>query len=143
MERKAFIKSCGFACLGLALPGLLLEGCAGSKTTAGVMDKSGMTAPLSAFDEGKGEYRQYIIVQHEQLKYPVCVFRFSDTEYTALLMKCTHQGAELQVFGDRLECPAHGSQFSDRGVVKNGPADSNLRTFPVTVQHDQIHITLT
>ena len=143
MERKTFIKSCGFACLGLALPGLLLEGCAGSKIIAGNMDQTGIAVPLPSFDLGKGDYRKYVIVQHEKLKHPICLFRFSATDYSALLMQCTHQGAELQVFGDRLECPAHGSQFSDRGVVKNGPADTNLRTFPVTIQQDHIHITLT
>jgi Rieske Fe-S protein len=143
MERKEFIKTCGFACLGVALPGLLLEGCGSSKMIAGTMDKSGLLMPLSAFQENQGKYRKYVIVQHEKLKYPICVYRFSDSSYTALLMRCTHQGAELQVFGDRLECPAHGSEFSDRGVVINGPADTNLRSFPVTILQNQLHITLT
>jgi Rieske Fe-S protein len=143
MERKEFIKSCGFACLGLALPGMLLEGCGSSKMIAGTMDKSGLLVPLASFVNEKKAFRNYVIVQHEKLKYPICVYRFSETDYAALLMRCTHQGTELQVFGDRLECPAHGSQFSDKGVVKNGPADTNLRSFPVTIQQDQLHINLT
>jgi len=96
---------------------------------------------MTAF-QSNGAYNKYIVVQQEQLKYPICVYRFSQNEYSAVLMRCTHQGAELQVFGDKLECPAHGSTFSNTGQVKNGPADTNLRTFPVIVQNDQLLISL-
>src|SRR5471030_1007457 len=142
MERKAFLKTCGFACVAGLIPGVLLEGCGSSKMIAGTMDQTGLLVPLSAFEHGTNTYKKYVIVQHANLKYPVCVYRFGENEYSALLMRCTHQGAELKVFGDRLECPAHGSQFTDKGVVKNGPADTNLRTFAVTVQTDQLHILL-
>jgi Rieske Fe-S protein len=142
MERKDFIKTCGFACLGGVFLSSVLEGCAGSKIIAGTIDRSDLVFPESAFKQNNGSYKTYVVVQHEQLKYPVCVYRFNETMYSALLMRCTHQGAELQVFGDRLECPAHGSQFSNKGQVKNGPADTNLRTFPVSVLNNQIHISL-
>jgi nitrite reductase/ring-hydroxylating ferredoxin subunit len=70
------------------------------------------------------------------------VYRFADDDYKALLMKCTHQGTELQVFGDRLQCPAHGSEFTNNGAVQNGPADRPLRTFTVSVENDSIKIRL-
>jgi Rieske Fe-S protein len=142
MHRKEFIRTCGMACLGAAFLGVTFEGCSGSKMIAGVMDPSGLLVPLSAFDQDKNSFRKYVVVQHEKLKYPICVYRFGAASYTALLMRCTHQGAELQVFGDRLECPAHGSRFSNEGVVENGPADTNLRSFPVKILQDQLHITL-
>jgi Rieske Fe-S protein len=142
MERKDFIKSCGFACLGGLFVSSILEGCGSSKVIAGTIDHFDLVVPLAVFQHNNKGYLKYVVVQHEQLKYPVCVYRFSETEYTALLMRCTHQGAELQVFGDRLECPAHGSQFSNTGKVENGPADTNLRTFPVTIIKNQIHISL-
>jgi nitrite reductase/ring-hydroxylating ferredoxin subunit len=141
MERKEFIKTCGMACLGGLFLSSVLEGCGSSKVIAGTIDHSDLVMPVTAF-QSKNSYHKYVVVQHPSLKYPVCVYRTSQTEYTALLMRCTHQGAELQVFGDRLECPAHGSQFSNTGMVQNGPADTNLRTFPVTVINNQIHISL-
>ena len=119
-----------------------LEGCGSSKIIAGTIDKSNLVVPVAAFQENTSSFRKYIVVSHPQLKYPVCVYRFTATEYTALLMRCTHQGTELQVFGDRLECPAHGSEFSNTGQVKNGPADTNLRSFPVITQNDQLLISL-
>ena len=55
-------------------------------------------------------------------------------------MQCAHQGAELQASGDVLTCPAHGSEFNNKGVVTNGPASRNLRTFPVTITDNVLFI---
>jgi len=141
MERKEFLKTCGFACLSGGIMVSVLEGCAGSKIITGTINNSNLVIPVNSFAD-KNAYRKYVVASHPDLKYPICIYRFGATEYTALYMQCTHQGAELQVFGDRLECPAHGSQFSDTGLVKNGPADTNLRSFPVTIQNDQLLISL-
>jgi nitrite reductase/ring-hydroxylating ferredoxin subunit len=128
--------------MGGALFAPFLEGCASSKVITGTISNSDLVVPLDAFSMKGGKYRSYVVVQHEQLSYPICLYRFSEDRYSALLMRCTHQGTELQVFGDRLQCPAHGSEFNNRGVVQNGPADTNLRTFPVTIQNNQINISL-
>lgn len=130
------------ACLGGTVLMAMLEGCGSTKEVTGTIDHSDMVVPVSSFQTGKDSFKRYVVVQHDQLKYPICVYRFSDTQYVALLMRCTHQGAELQVFGDRLECPAHGSEFNNKGIVQNGPADTNLRTFPVILQNNQLHISL-
>lgn len=141
MERKEFIKACGFACLSGTFMMSVFEGCASSKTIAGTITNSNLVIPANAFQD-KNSFHKYVVVRQDELKFPVCVYRFSATEYTALYMRCTHQGAELQVFGDKLECPAHGSVFNNHGQVQNGPADINLRSFPVTVQNDQLLISL-
>lgn len=142
MERKDFIRTCGFACLGGLLSVTLAEGCGSAKMIPGVISNSDLVIPLSAFSQKNGAYRKFVVVQNDQLKYPICVYRHTGSHYSALLMRCTHQGAELQVFGDRLQCPAHGSEFDNKGVVRNGPAGSDLRTFPVTIQNIQINISL-
>src|ERR1700744_1556003 len=134
MERKDFLKTCGFACLSGSVFASLLESCGTNKIISGTIDHSDLVIPVSAFQQGTSSFKKYVVVQHEQMKYPVCVYRSDNNQYTALFMRCTHQGAELQVFGDRLECPAHGSQFSNKGTVKNRPADTDLRKFPGNIQ---------
>jgi nitrite reductase/ring-hydroxylating ferredoxin subunit len=109
--------------------GAVLEGCGSSKSVEGALEESDLVIPVTAFQQ-KDSFRKYVVVQHEKMKYPICVYRFSETNYSALLMRCTHQGTELQVFGSRLQCPAHGSEFS------------NLRTFPVTQHNNQLYISL-
>lgn len=142
MERKEFLKTCGYACLGGGILGAFLTGCNSAKLITGNIAQSDLVVPIPSFIKKDQTFRKYVVVHNDQLEYPVCVYRFSDKEYTALFMKCTHQGAELQVFGDMLQCPAHGSEFNDKGIVQTGPADVNLRTFPVTIHNDQINISL-
>jgi Rieske Fe-S protein len=142
MDRKVFLKSCGHACLGAGMLSALLESCSEAKQVEGTMMNSGIVFPGNSFHHNNG-FRKYVVVQHESLKYPICVYRMNANTYSALLMRCTHQGAELQVFGEKLECPAHGSVFNNLGIVQNGPAENNLRSFPVTIQNDQLYISLT
>lgn len=144
MERNEFIKTLGVGCLcGALVP--LLESCTGTKILSRNITGSDLIIPLTDFETSKDNqksYRKYIIVHNEQLKSPICIYRFSEEEYTALWMNCTHQGAELQVFGDKLQCPAHGSEFSNRGDVQQGPADQALRAFQVNKENNQLKISL-
>lgn len=144
MNRKDFLKQCGLGCMAAAGLGTLAAGCA-SKIFAGRIDGDNMIVPLKDFETRAGKeihYKKYVVVQNDLLQHPICVYRFNATEYSALWMKCPHQGAELQVFGDMLQCPAHGSEFKNTGDVQNGPADKNLRSFPVTIEKDHIKISL-
>ena len=145
MHRKEFLKACGYGCLALLGGSALLESCAGTKYLQAPLEGEFLTVPIDAFaytNKGKQDFRKYIVIHNDQLQYPICVYRFSEAAYAALLMKCTHQGTELQVFGDRLQCPAHGSEFTNTGAVQNGPAGSPLRTFPVHIESNVIKINL-
>lgn len=141
MKRREFIRAgCG-ACLG----GMLLSSCNTTKFVAGTANDNGILVALSEFltsSAGENKYRQYLIVRNEILRFPICVYRLSETKYSALWMECTHQGAEVQIAGDHLVCPAHGSEFNNTGNVTGGPASNPLRQFPVTLQEDQIFIDL-
>lgn len=145
MNRKDFIKSCGYACTGGAAIIFLLQGCVSTKIMSGKIAGDNLIVPLSDFETKAGiekHYKKYIVVQNDILQYPICVYRINENEYTALWMQCTHQGAELQVFGDKLQCPAHGSEFTNKGAVQGGPAEAKLRTFRVTVEARQLKISL-
>lgn len=131
------------ACLGGL--GAVLPSCGSIRRVRGDIVADDLVLPLDQFESIKGGkivFKDSLIVYHEILKYPVCVYRISDREYRALWMRCTHQGTELQVFGDRLQCPAHGSEFDSSGLVRNGPATEKLRTFPVDVENNQLKISL-
>ena len=145
MDRKDFIKSCGFACMGGAAMAAVLQSCTATKILGGKITGDDLIVPLSDFETKAGNekhYKKYVVLQNDILQYPVCVYRINENEYTALWMQCTHQGAELQVFGDKLQCPAHGSEFTNKGTVQGGPAETKLRTFPVTIEANQLKISL-
>ena len=145
MDRKDFIKNCGVACIGGVGLAAMLQSCGATKLMSGQIAGDNLIVPVSDFEtkNGKGIYfKKYIVVQNDLLQYPVCVYRFNENDYAALWMRCTHQGTQLQVFGDRLQCPAHGSEFDNRGGLQNGPAEVKLRTFPVTIENNQLRISL-
>jgi Rieske Fe-S protein len=145
MNRKDFVRSCSAGCVGLLIAPLFLEGCAGTKYITAAIEGSDMLVPLTSFEivkDNETQYRRYIIVQNDTLQFPICVYRISPDTYSALWMKCTHQGTELHAFGDRLQCPAHGSEFTKTGAVQNGPAADPLRAFPVLIAESVLKINL-
>ena len=145
MDRKQFLKTCGFGCLAGITGVTLLQSCSPSLILSKEIKGSDILVPVSDFEiKNKREtnYKKYIIIQNELLKSPICVYRFDATDYTAMLMVCTHQGAELQAFGDKLQCSAHGSEFSNRGILESGPADKDLRKFPIVIENNILKISL-
>jgi Rieske Fe-S protein len=145
MDRRAFIKNSCTACLSLTVLSSLVSSCTPTRYITGTVGKDGLTISKDDFaikQKGGTAYSSFIIVRNEALKYPICVYRSSDSEYTALWMQCTHQGTELQASGDKLQCPAHGSEFNNMGQVTNGPANRALKTFPVTVTGNELFIDL-
>jgi len=51
--------------------------------------------------------------------------------FTALDLRCTHQGSIVEQDGDMWSCPNHGAAFSINGDVKIGPATTPLRKLRV------------
>ncbi|MCE3227384.1 MAG: hypothetical protein K0S32_1935 [Bacteroidetes bacterium] len=144
MDRKEFLKVCGGTCLGL-LGISLLDSCAGTHYVQATTSENKLIVLLNEFKvdkNNKPSFRKYIVVKTEKSDYPIVVYRNSETDYKAMLMKCTHQGIELSLNGDILSCSAHGSEFSNKGEVISGPADQKLRSFPVTSDEKNIYIQL-
>ncbi len=142
MDRITFIKNSCIACMGMALGASVLQSCVGTKYVRGTRNENGLLVDLKDFETEKNGARPYIIVRHDDLEFPICVYHIEGAKYTALLMRCSHQGAELQVSGDQLTCPAHGSAFDKWGNVTESPASAPLRTFPVLVEKGQLFIDL-
>lgn len=144
MDRRIFTKTC-ISCVAGVLAAPILNGCQSTYYTSGTLETNGLSVPKSEFTYVKNNRsvtRDYIIVRNEKLEFPIYLYRFSDSEYSALLMKCTHQGNELNASGDHLHCSAHGSEFNYKGIVSNGPAEKNLRSFRVTTGDEKIFIDL-
>jgi Rieske Fe-S protein len=145
MDRRKFIKTGCISCLGGGMMMAVLQSCGTTKIMNAAIKDDDMLVPLNSFEIKKGnnkEFKKYLVVQNDILQYPICIYRFDENSYEALWMRCTHQGTELQVFGDKLQCPAHGSEFNSHGKAENGPASSALRTFPITIDGNQLKISL-
>lgn len=145
MKRREFIKNTCTACIAVTGITAMMPSCKPGQMVSGKLNNDGLLLNVNDFkltNQGKDAYRLYVVVRNEQLKFPICVYRFSESDYSALWMECAHQGAEVNVAGSFLQCPAHGSEYDNRGRVTTGPAETGLRTFPVVVSNDQLFIDL-
>lgn len=142
MERCDFIRLSGLACLAMAVTGTGLAGCGGARYVSGTLNGEDMSVPMEALHFEDGRPKPYVVVRHPQLKWPVALYRMDDGTYRALLMRCTHQGAQLKVGDGELTCAAHGSAFGIDGSVVEGPAKEPLRRLPTRSVGDQLFISL-
>lgn len=86
-----------------------------------------------------GEH-QYVLLNTPHLPASVYLRRQKDGGYMALLLECTHLSCEVEPYGSSLHCPCHGSVFSTSGKVREGPAESDLKTFNVHEDDEHIYI---
>ncbi len=146
MKRRNFIKNSCMLCLGIGAASSLLNSCKMPHYANGKIEGTKLFVALDEFydvsKDGKKVERKYILAKHDSLHFPICIYRISENKFNALWMQCSHQGAELQVFGDTLQCPAHGSEFNQNGVALSGPANKNLRAFETTVEKNNLIIHL-
>ncbi|MES2559892.1 MAG: Rieske 2Fe-2S domain-containing protein [Bacteroidota bacterium] len=146
MDRKEFLKTCGVACLSGATLITFLESCSSANYFAKTSTEGNRIAikksEFISVEKDKTTARKYVLVKTEKLNFPICLYKLSELEYSALLMECTHKGCELQPQGEYMICPCHGSEFSNKGVVQNPPAEQNLQSFKTITDNENIYIQL-
>lgn len=146
MDRKQFIKTCGASCLGLAGISLGMSGCASVYSVQGMTTGKTISFPRESFVEtkksGEKRARQVVVINVDNLKFPVAVYANGNNKYTALWLKCAHQGNEVSVHGDLLSCSAHGSEYDSSGKVIKGPAKEDLKRFNVRSDQTTLYIEL-
>jgi cytochrome b6-f complex iron-sulfur subunit len=53
--------------------------------------------------------------------------------FAAISLTCTHLGCTVQASSAGFECPCHGSQFDNDGLVTGGPAPKPLPWFQINI----------
>lgn len=146
MNRKNFIKTCVYACLGGTTMLELIQSCTSAYYFAQTtIDKNKIIIKKTEFLKKEKEIiteRKFVLVRSEKFTYPIGIYKINENEYSALLLQCTHKGCELQPQGNFLVCPCHGSEFDNRGIVQNPPAEENLKTFKTSTDNENIYIYL-
>jgi len=146
MNRTTFIKTCGVLCAGGSVLVPVLEGCVpATRYITGVISDETVSIPKSEFTDvipTDARAHPFILVKIPTISRPVCLYRISDTSYTALSTVCTHRGCEVRPTGEYLECPCHGSEYSISGEVLRGPAESSLKKYRITLDNENITIHL-
>lgn len=128
-SRRAFlIGMCGAAAVGLTMGSALLADDAVAAT--GIKRrKNGQVAVTVAKVPSLAAANGRVLLGTVKGT-PVAIVRESDGSYSALNLRCTHQGVTVNPDATGWLCPAHGSQFALDGAVERGPAATNLAAYP-------------
>lgn len=135
MDRRDFIKDSGVLICGCAFAGSILQACAsGAAIVSGTRD-----GEYIIFPESDLEGQAYAVVSHPELEFPIYVTS-TKGKYSAVLLKCSHKGCELEPAAKILTCPCHGSTFKPTGEVVMRPATLPLQSYEVVVSEGSIRI---
>ena len=144
MERRKFIKACCYTAIGVPFLATTLQSCASAYFYAPVsINKNKLVVKKAAFwhlKKDKKTPRTFVLVKTPGMEFPICLYKINEETYTASLLKCTHRGCELNVGGGIYSCPCHGSEFSIKGDVLEGPAEKKLKTFEIALDNENIYI---
>ncbi len=128
--RRDFVQATAAAAVAASL-----GGCASLQTVR--VESRGGVVRLRIADypqlQGPGGYLRVETATREE---HLVVLALRDGGYAALSPVCTHQGCTVDVAGDRLACPCHGSEYDRTGEVLRGPAERRLDRYPVEVTPD-------
>ena len=137
--RRTFIREASayivITCSGMV--SFFLKSCTNIKYVKATVDKRHLIISKLVMADNN-----FVLVRYEKLPAPIYLNKENDASYKALLMLCTHKKCTLKPTGNFLTCPCHGSEFSNTGQVLKSPAEENLRTFPVSVDEENIYINL-
>ena len=134
MKRRGFIKKSGAICLGGAMGVSILTGCSKAYYATYSMDDKKIRIAKTEFVD-----HDFVLISNERLPAPIYVLKEGE-EYSAVLMLCTHLSCEVAPFGSELHCPCHGSEFTNKGEVIEGPAVDSLKKFKVEVNDQYLLI---
>jgi len=136
IDRRAFVSTCA-ACAGVAFIG----GCASLVTHPVPVNAGSARLRLSAFPELRTRDGA-VKIQPAGMPDPIYVLASGDGGFQALSPICTHRGCTVDIHGERLVCPCHGSTYDRAGNVLKGPAQRALTRFRTSVSGDELTITL-
>ncbi|MBD3322770.1 MAG: Rieske 2Fe-2S domain-containing protein [Chitinivibrionales bacterium] len=72
---------------------------------------------------------------------PLIVVRSGENDVRAFSSQCTHQGCQVNLPQDGIvECPCHGSRFTDTGELVSGPANADLQHYEAVIEGDTLII---
>lgn len=122
-DRRDFVRL-GTAALAAAL----LPGCASLMTRPVPVEGGRVRLDLRQYPELTEPGGALRLLPHGWTD-PLYVLSLQEGQFAALSPICTHLGCTVEMNGERLVCPCHGSTYDREGTVLQGPAERPLRRF--------------
>lgn len=155
MDRRTFLNWVGLGAIASSLP-IAIAACGGAESTSTEPTSTGSSAPdaapagdtvASGGDMAVGsvdELNTNGFILNEDVGDGVMVIRdpANPDALIAVNPTCPHAGCvvDWDSGATKFICPCHDSQFEPTGAVVQGPATTDLATYAVTIDGDQIKL---
>ncbi|MGH7693502.1 MAG: ubiquinol-cytochrome c reductase iron-sulfur subunit [Gemmatimonadaceae bacterium] len=124
LRRREFLGLC--ACVAA---GSVLGACASVLVRQVPVSNGRMELPLVQYPELSHAGAALQILPEGETQ-PLIVIVDADGKHSVISSECTHKGCTVEVQGERIVCPCHGSTYDRKGEVLKGPAQRSLRRYP-------------
>lgn len=132
VDRRHFVHVCVCTVAGWAM-----TGCASLMTRRVTPVDGRIDLALTRYPE-LTEAGGSIVLLPDGYSEPIYVLAQDDGAFTALSPICTHLGCTVEITGERLICPCHGSTYSRTGAVLQGPAERPLARYRTQLSSDGV-----
>jgi cytochrome b6-f complex iron-sulfur subunit len=132
IDRRDFVGLCAGA-----VAGLTMAGCASLMTRTVTPIDGRLELALVQYPELLEPGGSLKILPEGQSD-PLYVLALDGGAYAALSPTCTHLGCTVEIQGERLVCPCHGSAYDRAGAVLKGPAQAPLTRFRAQLGTDGV-----
>lgn len=145
MNRKEFFARVGFGAAAVLIPACI-AGVATSCSSDGSSDSGGSTPLLPPptgidfnLDISTGALAAnggYLVTKG------LVIARTLAGDFLAVSASCTHEGTNVKYSssGNNFVCPNHNSQFTNKGVVTQGPATANLKEYNTALTGNTLRV---
>ncbi len=134
LRRREFFGLC--ACVAA---GSVLSACASVLVRQVPVSNGRVELPLVQYPELSQAGAALQILPEGQTQ-PLIVIVDADGKHSVISSECTHKGCTVEVQGERIVCPCHGSTYDRKGDVLKGPAQRSLRRYPSRLTSDGVLI---
>jgi cytochrome b6-f complex iron-sulfur subunit len=132
LDRREFVGAC--AC---ALASLVAGGCASLVTRTVTPVDGRIELALAHYPELLDESGSLKVLPEGHTE-PIYVLSLGGGAYSVLSPICTHLGCTVEIEGERLVCPCHGSTYDRAGAVLRGPAQDPLARYRAQLSRDGV-----
>jgi cytochrome b6-f complex iron-sulfur subunit len=146
MNRKEFFARVGFGAAAVLVPACIVgvvSSCSSDSSDAGSSPGPTPTPPPSGVDFNLDVSTGSLATNGGFLvTNAIIVARTLTGEFLAVSSSCPHEGTNVNYSssGNNFVCPNHNSQFTNKGVVTQGPAKSNLKEYKTALNGNTLRV---
>lgn len=132
MHRREFLGLCATVAAGS-----LFAACASVLVRQVPVSNGRVELPLAQYPELTQAGAALQILPDGETK-PLIVVVDASGKHSVISSECTHKGCTVEVQGERIVCPCHGSTYDRKGDVLKGPAQRSLRRYQSRLTSDGV-----